>query len=50
MLLTTEKDAMRLLHCTRLDDAVRSRLFYVPVEMAFQTPEEAAAFAKIICQ
>lgn len=50
LLLTTEKDAMRLLHCTRLDDAVRSRLFYVPVEMAFQTPEEAAAFAKIICQ
>ena len=50
LMLTTEKDAMRLLHCTRLDAAVRSRLFYLPVEMAFQTPEEAAAFEKLICQ
>ena len=50
LLLTTEKDAMRLLHAVRLDDAVRSRLFYLPIETAFLTPEEEAAFEKFICR
>ena len=50
LLLTTEKDAMRLLHADRFDAAVRSRLFYLPIETAFLTPEEQADFAKLICQ
>ena len=50
VLITTEKDAMRLLHCTRLDAAVRSRLFYLPVETELLTFEETQAFANFICQ
>ena len=44
VLLTTEKDAMRLLHCGRLDPEVRRRLFYLPITMEFLTAEEAASF------
>ena len=50
VLLTTEKDAMRLLHCTRLGAEVRTRLFYVPIETSFQSPEEEGSFAKLICR
>ena len=50
VLLTTEKDAMRLLHCTRLDAEVRKRLFCIPIETSFQSPEEEGSFAKLICQ
>ena len=50
VLLTTEKDAMRLIHCTRLDADVRTRLFYVPIETSFQSPEEEGSFAKLICR
>lgn len=48
MLLTTEKDAQRLLHCRHLDAEVRRRLFYLPIEMEFLTPEEADAFESIV--
>ena len=44
LLLTTEKDAMRLLHAGRVDAEVRRRLFYVPIETEFLTWEEKAAF------
>ena len=50
VLLTTEKDAMRLLHCTHLGVDVRTRLFYLPIEQVFQSPEEEAFFAKLICR
>ena len=44
LLLTTEKDAQRLLHCRRLDEEVRRRLFYLPVEHEFLTWDEMLAF------
>jgi tetraacyldisaccharide 4'-kinase len=50
LLLTTEKDAMRLLHCRHLDASVRSRLFYLPIETTFLTPEESADFENFICR
>lgn len=48
MLLTTEKDAQRLLHCKRLDAEVRRRLFYLPVKTQFLTWEEGEAFDALI--
>lgn len=48
VLLTTEKDAMRLLHCTRLGAEVRTRLFYIPVETAFLSLEEGKAFRQVL--
>ncbi len=48
LLLTTEKDAQRLLHCRWLDEEVRRRLFYVPVEHEFLTWDETLAFEALI--
>lgn len=48
LLLTTEKDAQRLLHCRFLDDEVRRRLFYVPVRHEFLTWDENLAFEALI--
>lgn len=48
VLLTTEKDAMRLLHCPGLDAEVRTRLFYIPIETQFQTEEEKAQFERFL--
>ena len=48
VLLTTEKDAMRLLHCPGLGAEVRTRLFYIPIETHFQTEEEKAQFERFI--
>ena len=48
VLMTTEKDAMRLLHCDRLDPEVRRRLFYIPVETEFLTWEEGEAFDALL--
>lgn len=48
LMLTTEKDAQRLLHCTRLDAEVRRRLFYLPVKTQFLTWEESEAFDAMI--
>lgn len=48
LLMTTEKDAMRLLHADRLDEEVRRRLFCLPIEPAFLTQEEKELFEQII--
>ncbi|MBQ6300554.1 MAG: tetraacyldisaccharide 4'-kinase [Bacteroidales bacterium] len=48
VLMTTEKDAMRLLHCDRLDPEVRRRLFYLPVETEFLSWEEGEAFDALL--
>ena len=48
LLLTTEKDAQRLLHCERLGEEVRRRLFYLPVSMEFLTWEEGRAFEELV--
>ena len=47
-LLTTEKDAVRVLDCKKVDDGVRKRLFAVPVKAAFVEESDAAAFAGIL--
>jgi tetraacyldisaccharide 4'-kinase len=47
-LFTTEKDAQRLRDCKNVPEAVRRRLFYVPVEAAFLTPEEEETFSHIL--
>lgn len=43
-LMTTEKDAQRLLDCKKIPDEVRKRLFYMPMQATFITQEEDAAF------
>ena len=48
LLLTTEKDAQRLLHCRFLDAEVRRRLFYLPIEQEFLSWEEALAFEMLV--
>lgn len=48
LLLTTEKDAQRLLHCEKLDPEVRRRLFYLPIETEFLSWEEGRDFDALI--
>jgi len=48
LLLTTEKDAQRLLHCEKLDPEVRRRLFYLPIETEFLSWEEGEAFDALL--
>ena len=47
-LMTTEKDAQRLRDCKNMPEAVRRRLFYVPIEAVFLTSEEETAFAEVL--
>ena len=47
-LMTTEKDAQRLRDCKNMPEAVRKRLFYVPIEATVLTPEEESAFADAV--
>lgn len=47
-LITTEKDAQRLRDCKNVPQSVRERLFYIPVEAAFLTGEEQAAFTGLL--
>lgn len=45
-LMTTEKDAQRLRDCKNVPEAIRQRLFFVPIQATFLTPEEEAAFTE----
>lgn len=45
---TTEKDAQRLRDCKNVPQSIRERLFYIPVEAAFLTPEEQEAFCRLL--
>ena len=47
-LFTTEKDAQRLRDCRNVPQSIRERLFYIPVEAAFLTPEEQEAFCRLL--
>ena len=47
-LMTTEKDARRFQDVKDVPEAVRKRLFYIPIESAFLTPEEDAAFTAVL--
>ena len=47
-LLTTEKDAVRVLDCKKVDESIRKRLFAVPVKASFVEEGDAEAFAQIL--
>ena len=49
-LLTTEKDAVRVLDCKKVDESIRKRLFAVPVKASFVGDGEAEAFARILAR
>ncbi|MCD8313113.1 MAG: tetraacyldisaccharide 4'-kinase [Bacteroidales bacterium] len=44
VIVTTEKDAQRLLDCPNVPKIIRERLFYVPVRMDFLSPGETERF------
>ncbi len=48
LLLTTEKDALRLYETQGLADEAKQRFFYIPVEVAFLEEADKAKFAKYI--
>lgn len=43
-LVTTEKDACRILACEGIPDVLSSRMFYIPIESGFGTREEKDRF------
>ena len=47
-LMTTEKDAQRMRDVKKVPDQVKQRLFYVPVEATFLSPEEDTAFTEFL--
>lgn len=47
-LMTTEKDAQRIRDARDVPETLRQRMFYLPVEAAFFTPEEEAAFTEAL--
>ena len=49
-LVTTEKDAQRIVDAKKVPDALRLRMFHIPVEASFLTPEEDAAFTETLLQ
>lgn len=48
IIATTEKDACRLADVKKMPDALKQRLFRVPVRLCFLTPEEDAAFTSTL--
>lgn len=49
LLLTTEKDAQRLKDNKYVTPELKQRLFYLPIEIEFLTPEEASSFKNFLC-
>ncbi|MBQ4389128.1 MAG: tetraacyldisaccharide 4'-kinase [Bacteroidales bacterium] len=47
-IMTTEKDAQRMRDVRKVPDNVKQRLFYVPIQAAFLSPEEEAAFTEFM--
>ena len=47
-LLTTEKDAVRVLDCKKVDGSIRKRLFAVPVKAGFTDEADREAFAEML--
>ena len=46
--ITTEKDAQRLLDCTGMPQTLMERMFYVPISVDFLTEEEREIFTDLI--
>ena len=49
-LMTTEKDAQRIRDLKKVPEALRERMFYLPVEAVFFSPEEEAAFGEALME
>lgn len=49
-LMTTEKDAQRVRDVQNVADNLKQRLFYLPVQATFLTPEEEAAFTSFLLE
>lgn len=47
-LVTTEKDAQRIVDTKKVPQELRQRMFYIPVQASFLTPEEDAAFTEAL--
>lgn len=48
--ITTEKDAQRLRALGNVPAALKSRLFFIPIQAAFLTPQEEEAFDQLLLQ
>lgn len=48
ILLTTEKDAQRLINCPYVPEELKVRMFYLPIETEFLTEEDRVAFEKYL--
>lgn len=48
IIMTTEKDAQRLLDTPWLPEEIKARLFYLPIETEFITEEEAESFVNFL--
>lgn len=46
--MTTEKDAQRLREAPAVPDALKQRLFYLPIEAAFVNEEDEKAFVEVL--
>ena len=49
-LMTTEKDAQRIVDVKKVPEELRQRMFYMPVEAAFLSPEEETAFTEALME
>lgn len=49
-LITTEKDAQRILDCKKVPSTLKERLFYVPIEVAFLSENEQQTFDKVMLE
>ena len=47
-LITTEKDAQRLREAKAVPDALKQRLFYLPIEAAFISEDDEKAFVEVL--
>ena len=47
-LVTTEKDAQRIVDVKKVPEELRLRMFQIPVQASFLTPEEDAAFTELL--
>jgi len=48
--VTTEKDAQRIVDVKKMPAEIRERLFMIPIEAAFLTPEEQETFQRVLLE
>jgi tetraacyldisaccharide 4'-kinase len=47
LILTSEKDAVRLMHCPHLREEIKNFIYYIPIETVFETEQEQLFTQKI---